>query len=386
MWNDETYPNHNESDMNIKTLSHRSLIIASALGFALIGFPASRADDKVAEIKPDHQSVVVADAGLWPNLVTLPKGRLLMAGFNQPSHTLKPGDTDCWDSIDGGKTWRLRGTVAKRSDETSNRVHFAVGLTAKGDLLAIAGGMGDAADKTGKRRLLQPVVTRSTDEGKTWETLGDFDAGFEHKYAAIPYGTISTGKDGSLRALVYMTTRKDVTAFNDAGNPFAAYMVRSDDDGKTWGKPALVGKDINETTALHLGDGEWVAAARTDERPDPEFGQEVRQYRSTDDGKTWKDEGLLTGYHRHPAHLLRLKDGRVLLSYGNRKEPGIEVRFSADKGKTWDKPMRVIGLSAGDLGYPSSTEREDGRIVTVFYAQTSPLRMGYHAGAVIWKP
>jgi len=60
---------------------------------------------------------------------------LLMSGFNQPSHTLKPGDTDCWDSIDGGKTWQLRGTVAKRSDAKSNRVHFAVGLTAKGDLL-----------------------------------------------------------------------------------------------------------------------------------------------------------------------------------------------------------------------------------------------------------
>jgi hypothetical protein len=76
----------------------------------------------------------------------------------------------------------------------------------------------------------------------------------------------------------------------------------------------------------------------------------------------------------------------VLLSYGNRKEPGVEVRFSADKGKTWDKPKRVIGLAAGDLGYPSSAEREDGRIVTVFYAQNSPLRKGYHAGAVIWKP
>jgi hypothetical protein len=71
-----------------------------------------------------------------------------------------------------------------------------------------------------------------------------------------------------------MTTRKDVTPFNDAGNPFAAYMVRSDDGGKTWGKPALIGKDVNETTALHLGDGEWIAAARTDDRPAPEFGQE----------------------------------------------------------------------------------------------------------------
>jgi hypothetical protein len=95
----------------------------------------------------------------------MPKGRLVMTGFNQPSHTLTPGDADCWDSTDGGKTWQWRGAVARRSDPKANRVHFAVGLTAKGDLLAIAGGMGDAADKTGKRRLLQPVVTRSPTRG-----------------------------------------------------------------------------------------------------------------------------------------------------------------------------------------------------------------------------
>ena len=69
-----------------------------------------------------------------------------------------------------------------------------------------------------------------------------------------------------------MTTREGVTPFNDAGNPFAAYMVRSDDDGKTWGDAALIGTGVNETCALHLGDGEWLAAARTDDRPAPEPG------------------------------------------------------------------------------------------------------------------
>jgi hypothetical protein len=344
------------------------------------------ADDPVPGVKVDHRCVVVKDAGLWPNLVLLPKGRLVMTGFNRPSHTLEPGDADCWDSVDGGRTWQPRGTVAKRSDDTSNRVHFAVGPTPKGELLAIAGGLADAADRTGKRRLLQPVVTRSTDEGKTWEKVADFDAGFEHKFAAIPYGTITTGEDGSLRTVVYMTTRGDVTPFNDAGNPFAALMVRSDDGGKTWGDPAVIGRGINETCALHLGGGAWIAAARTDDRPAPEFGQELRQYRSIDDGKTWKDEGLLTGYHQHPAHLLRLGSGEVLLSYGNRKDAAVDVRRSTDNGRTWGEPRRVIALATGDQGYPSSAEREDGKIVTVFYAQGSPLHNGYHAGCVVWEP
>lgn len=76
----------------------------------------------------------------------------------------------------------------------------------------------------------------------------------------------------------------------------------------------------------------------------------------------------------------------MLLSYGNRKDAAIEVRQSTDNGKTWSKPKRVIALAAGDQGYPSSAEREDGKIVTVFYAQNSALRKGYHAGCVVWKP
>lgn len=344
------------------------------------------ADDKIARIEPDHQGVVVTDAGLWPNLVALPNGRLLLIGFNQPSHTVKPGDTGCWGSDDGGESWHPRGTVARRDDARSNRVNYAVGRTAEGNLLAITSGYGDSEAKGGKRRLLQPVVTRSTDQGGTWEKLADFDAALKPSYAAIPYGAIVAGDDGSLRAVVYQTTRKDVTPSNGAGNPFASYMVRSDDGGETWGKPALIGTGLNKTAAIHLGGGVWLAAARTDDRPAPEYGQELRQYRSTDDGLTWKDEGLLTGHHRHPAHLLRLRDGRVLLSYGNRRDAGIEVRFSSDQGKTWDEPRRVIALAAGDLEYPCSAEREDGRIVTVFYAQDSPLHKGYHAGCVIWKP
>jgi hypothetical protein len=171
----------------------RAILALTCCGLAFAA-ERIRADDEVAGIEAEHQCVVVEDAGLWPNLVLMPKGRLVMTGFNQPSHTLTPGDADCWASTDGGKTWQWRGAVARRSDPKANRVHFAVGLTAKGDLLAIAGGMGDAADKTGKRRLLQPVVTRSSDEGESWEAVGDFDAGFEHKYAAIPYGTISAGR------------------------------------------------------------------------------------------------------------------------------------------------------------------------------------------------
>jgi hypothetical protein len=36
------------------------------------------------------------------------------------------------------------------------------------------------------------------------------------------------------------------------------------------------------------------------------------------------------------------------------------------------------------MGYPSTTQLPDGKLVTVFYAQKSPLHDGYHMGAVGW--
>src|SRR5688500_2393344 len=95
-------------------MTTRALFALVGCGLALAAGRA-RADDDVVEVKPDHQCLVVKDAGLWPNLVLLPEGRLLMSGFNQPSHTLTPGDTDCWDSTDGGRTWQPRDTVARRT-------------------------------------------------------------------------------------------------------------------------------------------------------------------------------------------------------------------------------------------------------------------------------
>ena len=49
-----------------------------------------------------------------------------------------------------------------------------------------------------------------------------------------------------------------------------------------------------------------------------------------------------------PSHLLRLKDGRLLMSYGHRSKPyGNQARVSADHGKTWSNPIIVSGDGAG---------------------------------------
>jgi hypothetical protein len=70
-----------------------------------------------------------------------------------------------------------------------------------------------------------------------------------------------------------------------------------------------------------------------------------------------------------PSHLLRLRDGRLLMSYGYRRAPfGNQARVSADGGKRWSGALMISDDGAsGDLGYPSTVELADGALVTVWY-------------------
>ena len=93
----------------------------------------------------------------------------------------------------------------------------------------------------------------------------------------------------------------------------------------------------------------------------------------------------MTGAAQHPGHLLRLRDGRVLLSNGNRiaGDKGVDVRLSDDEGKSWSDPLRVVDFQ-GDGGYPSSIQRPDGQIVTAYYTSKTKTHQRYHMGVVIW--
>lgn len=132
---------------------------------------------------------------------------------------------------------------------------------------------------------------------------------------------------------------------------------------------------------VHLGEGVWLAAARRGSG-----GGGLRLYRSTDDAATWTDLGAVTTGTRHPGDLLQLRDGRIVLAYGNRAVSPrfVEAMISNDQGTTWSAPVTLASWS-GDGGYPASVERADGKIVTAFYGAATPYHSGYHVGAVIWE-
>jgi hypothetical protein len=85
--------------------------------------------------------------------------------------------------------------------------------------------------------------------------------------------------------------------------------------------------------------------------------------------------------------MIKLKDGRLAITYGYRSEPyGIRARLSSDQGQTWGKEI-MLRADGGwwDLGYPRTVERPDGKIVTVYYFNDSKEQERYIA-ATIWDP
>ncbi len=148
--------------------------------------------------------------------------------------------------------------------------------------------------------------------------------------------------------------------------------AESKDDGKTWQWLAEIptregdkGKDYHELHAVQCASGKIVAQIRNHNAANK---SETLQTESTDGGKTWSVPHPI-GVWGMPSHLLRLRDDRLLMTYGYRRKPfGNQARISSDEGVTWSEPL---GLSedgvGGDLGYPSTVELDDGSFVSVWY-------------------
>jgi len=322
----------------------------------------------------------IQDVCAWPNLQQLQDGTLLATIFNQPCHGKWEGDLDCWASEDGGETWKFQGRPAAHEPGT-NRMNCAVGFAKNGDLLVLCSGWNErlpAGQPTDFREgvfTLTPWICRSSDAGKTWSVSTDFPDQ-PHGKPYIPFGDIIAGDDGDLRAFVYGRSKCDST-----GATFhSTFVLRSSDDGKTWGNPVVLNGLGNETMGIHLGNGKWLAASREQK------SQSVYLFTSDDDAKTWWRKFPLTLPKQLNGHLLELEDSRIVLSFGNRCQNnyGVDVRISEDKGETWGSPIRIGDTDFSDCGYPSTIQRNDGSCVTAWYTRISE-ESHYEMRVTTWK-
>ena len=206
-------------------------------------------------------------------------------------------------------------------------------------------------------------VTRSETDGYTWGRPARMDTtGF---HLATTAGRVIELEDGSLLAPLAGTKPGDI--------PHRTWIMRSADGGLTWEYLATLAYahgavDFDEPRILLLPTGRILGMMRT---PTSNF----YQAHSDDGGKTWSaaEETPIWCSGSSPPDLLLLEDGRVLCTYGRRREPyGVRACLSENGGTTWDLDNEFVLRDDGlgrDMGYPTSEQLENGDVLTVYYWQ-----------------
>lgn len=343
----------------------------------------------VVEAAPVENRLVYREAGRlggWPaNHGIWRWGDEILVGFAAAYHKERAADRHQQDpdkpeeprlarSLDGGETWTVENPR---------------------DLLPPAQGGRAPQDLTKPMDFTKPgfamtlrfldsntgpsLLWYTYDKGKNWNGPFRFPQFGNGVLARTDYEI-----EGPHEATVNLTEAK---ADKKEGCPFCA---RTKDGGRTWKFVSYFDREPKGfaimPSTVRLSAARLLSVVRVHEGT----ANRIDSYASSDNGEHWTFAGTVadTGeFGGNPGMLLKLRDGRLCVTYGYRAKPyGIRARLSRDEGKTWGEVISVRdGAAAWDMGYPRSLQRADGKIVTVYYFNNAPHNERFVA-ATIWDP
>jgi len=327
----------------------------------------------------------------WGNEILVGFSRGYYKDLGPERHNIdreKPEEHLLARSLDGGETWTIEDPAAKgflipQGDALHGTESPRVAVPQPVDC---PGGIDFTHPDFAMTLRMSSVdagVSRfyySYDRGKTWQ--GPFrlpNLGTPGIAARTDYIV-----DGKRDCMLFLTAAK---RNSKEGRPLCA---RTRDGGATWDFVSWIGPEprgyaimpasvrlsaTNLVTVIRCreGDKSWLSA-----------------YGSHDNGQTWeqRNDFVADTGEGNPASLIRLRDGRLCLTYGYRAAPyGIRGKMSNDGGITWGKEFSLRDDGAGrDLGYPRSVQRPDGKVVTVYYFHDKVTGPERYIAATIWDP
>ncbi|MFN3326375.1 MAG: sialidase family protein [Bryobacteraceae bacterium] len=324
-----------------------------------------------------------ANHGIWS------WGNEIVVGFeighykdNATGHAIdytKPAEHVVARSLDGGKTWAIERPEGLRPPPGSKIAGVPAAQVGR-EPYDCPGGMDfQHPDFAISFRMtsVHDGVSRyhySYDRGKTWQG---------------PCKLPNFGQPGIAARTDYLVNGKHdmivmLSAAKTNTREGRVICVRTKDGGASWNFVSFVGPEPEDyaimPSSVRLGPAEIVTAIRR--------RHWIDVYRTHDNGESWNfvnQAAVVTG--GNPPHMLKLEDGRLVMTYGYRLQPfGIRARTSSDNGRSWSEDiiLREDG-GAWDLGYTRTVRRPDGALVTIYYFNESPNSERY-IGATIWRP
>jgi len=206
----------------------------------------------------------------------------------------------------------------------------ALAVTTKGTILAICEGRKHSFSDAGDIDL---VLKRSTDNGTTWSPQQVIwnDGG---KTCGNP--TVVVDRDTGAIWLASCQNNSKV------------FIIRSADDGETWGTPREITAEVKKSdwSWYATGPGSGIQIERGPHKgrlvfPCDHIEKESKRYYShvfysDDHGKSWKLGGTTPDHKVNECEVVELADGRLLLNmrnYAGRNSR--QIAFSEDGGETW---------------------------------------------------
>jgi len=344
-------------------------IVRESASMGLINAMESYSEHKCTRWLATNHVTIVADPDrhfAFGGVAQLANGDLAVVYREGTKHGVEPIGKVCLSrSKDGGRTWLPRVTVFDRPNEDDR-----------------GGSISQMSDGTALLFTASGGMRTSADFGETWSEIRPTNIASPSGGVEDEEGHIVYGGQASVQ-------KQFALIDGEPADLQACVIERSRDKGLSWERVGVATytvyvKDKIEKTVLYQREpslcvvpNKFYVMCTCCRMAGEGF---IRVIRSADRGKTWGPV-ITTPVWGKPGHLLALKDGRVLLSYGYRRPPyGVRACLSYDYGQTWDMDNEIIlrmdggtppgqarKVSDTDLGYPQSIQLKDGRIFTVYY-------------------
>ena len=313
-----------------------------------------------------------------PGLATTPMGTLIAVfDVRHKNSGDLPGDIDIgmMRSTDDGRTWSTMqlildfdtaekdsrgngvGDPAVLVDRTTGHILVA-GLWSRGDHAWNGSGPGSSPDETG-----QCVLTRSTDDGKTWSKPINITQKINGRDPGWLLCFNGPGNGIQLRdgRLVFAAQFRD-----SAGVPHSCFIFSSD-GGNTWtiSPPAIPGTPpTSESQIVELADGSLLLSMRDESRGGKRAWARFTWEDDVSQG-TWGEPWFTVPDPTCMASLIGHPNGPLLFSNPNSatQRVALTIRASTDEGRTWSDGRM---LDSRPCAYSCLTVLKDGSIAVLY--------------------